>query len=465
MPSPIAAVHSPAGRPKASGAPVAVTLSEAVALALRDNRTIRSAYLDRVAQKFDLVVAQSAFQPRLVITGGMLENHASGHSALDAEITPTVNWKAPTGATVRFAWDRQNRIDGANGGHSDTGSVVVSQPLLRGGGLAVNMAPIRIAELQERINRLNLQATVIDTVTSVVLAYRGLLQAQEQLQLSQASLGRTRSLLDTNRALIAAGRMAAADIVQTEASVANQEVALSVAQQQKQSAQLQLLQLLAVDPRTDIVAADAVRVDHVGINVEQAVALGLDARRDVIAQHEAVEQSRQALLVARNGRLWDVSLTGSFDRTRGEGALAVTDQARTSSSVGLQFNIPIGGPELKQQEVQATTNLRTAQVRYEDLTQVAETQIRDAVQDAEANWSQVEAARRAQDLARQALDNEREKLKAGHSSNFEVLSFTDDLRAADTQALAAAIAYLNALTSLDQLAGSTLTTWHITLND
>jgi outer membrane protein TolC len=57
--------------PAASGAPVNLSLVEAVALGLRDNRTIRSAYLDRIAQRFDLVVAQSAFLPKLNIVGSV----------------------------------------------------------------------------------------------------------------------------------------------------------------------------------------------------------------------------------------------------------------------------------------------------------------------------------------------------------------------------------------------------------
>ena len=43
-----------------------LTLGDAVFLGLRDNRAIRSAYLERIAQKFDLRVAADAFNPAAV---------------------------------------------------------------------------------------------------------------------------------------------------------------------------------------------------------------------------------------------------------------------------------------------------------------------------------------------------------------------------------------------------------------
>ncbi|RHW19456.1 TolC family protein [Sphingomonas gilva] len=463
--SPVAPVSSPAApRPAISGPPVAISLEDAVAIGLRDNRTIQSAYLQRVVQKFDLAVAERRFQPRLDIVADVFHERALGRTAIRSTITPAVSWLAPTGAQIGFVWDRRDRLDQPTSS-SEIASLFVTQPLLRGGGFAVNMAPVRVARLQEEINRLGLKATVADTVATIVFAYRNLLQAQEQVRLAELSLERTRNLLETNRALIDAGRMAAADIVQTESGLATQQVALLQAQQSRASAQLALLQLLAVEPRTNIVAGDAIAAEHVPIDVERAIAFGMAGRMDVLAQRKALEQARQALLVAKNNRLWDVSVVGTVTRQRGSDPILGRIEPRTDHTIGLQLAIPIGDPSAEQGEVRATTDLRTAELRYEDLSQSVETQIRDAVQSVEASWLQLEAARRARELAARALDLQREKFEAGRASNFEVLSFQADLRAADTQELTASIAYLNALTQFDQQIGSTLDTWQISLND
>lgn len=46
-----------------------LTLSDAIYLGLRNNRAIRNAYLDRIAQTFDLRVAEDRFTPKLSLTG------------------------------------------------------------------------------------------------------------------------------------------------------------------------------------------------------------------------------------------------------------------------------------------------------------------------------------------------------------------------------------------------------------
>jgi len=473
--SPVAS--PPPAVPAVSGPHINLSLAEAVALGLRDNRTIRSAYLERIVQRFALVVAQSAFLPKLNITGGVAASRTAGAPGTTSTLSPTASWLAPTGATVQFTWARNQTVGGGAAAEEiDTTSLTVTQPLLQGAGLAVNLAPIRIAELQEQINKLSLETTVSTTITSIIQAYRTLQQAQEQFKLAQASQQRSTSLLETNRSLIAAGRMAAADLIQTQADAANQQVSVLQAEQARDSAQLALLQLLAVDLHTDVVASDPIKAEHVDIDLDQVIALGLDSRMDLLAQRKALAEDRQSLLVAKNNRLWNLSVTGSVQNERFSGAapaLATVSGTNTitsvtsgtTGSVGLQLSIPIGDYSLRQGEIEAQITLKTAEIQLEDLQQQVEVSVRDAVHGVEISWLQLESARSASDLAAKALENQRDKLKAGRASNFEVLSFEASLRAANNQALAASISYLNALTNLDQQLGTTLKTWRISLND
>jgi len=460
-------VPSPPSAPIPRGPAVPLSLTEAVAIGLRDNREIKSAYLERIVQKFDLVVAERRFVPVARISAQISDRRGNGAGSDDTSASGGIDgsWLLPTGATVGFSWGRFERLDSRTPDRTDTGSVSLDQPLLRGAGLDVNLAPLRSARIAERINKLSLESTVSGVVSSIIYSYRALLQAQEQVRLAELSLARTRTLLETNQALIEAGRMAAADIVQTQSELANQEVALFSAYRQRESAQLALLQLLALDQRTNIVAEDKVEAEKVVIDLERAIGLGFDSRMDMLSQRLAIDQARQALMLARNNRLWDLSLTASVGRREDVDPIVGALDPRTDSIVGLRLGIPLGDYGPRQAELRAETSLRTTQLRYEELTDAVEAQIRDAVQTVEMNWLQLEAARRARDLTARALDLQQEKLKVGRASNFEVLSFQDSLRNADAQELSARIAYLNALTALDQQIGSTLETWRIQLND
>lgn len=464
--SPIADVPSPEGVSIPQGEPLPLSLDEAVALMLRHNRTIRSAYLQRVVERFDLRAAERAFIPQAGIGAEIVTRRAAeGDAGTDAAISTGVSWRTPIGTTVSFAWDQRRSLDGGPDADWGVATLSVSQPLLRGAGTDVNLASLRIARLQERINQLQLHATVSNEIAGVIFAYRSLVQAQEQTRLAELSLERMEAILETNEALIEAGRMAPADIVQTESAVAGQELTVLQARQQQVSAQLALLQRLAIDPGVNVAAIDTIEAERVPINYGQALELALSARVDVLAQRQSLEQMRHSLVVARNNRLWDLSVAGSVTRFGGGDRFPAPFAGRTDYAAGLRLEIPIGDISARQNELRAETSLRTAELRYDDLIQGVETQVRDAIQNVEANWRQVEAAQRRRALAERALAIQHERLRFGRASNFETLSLQADLRAADTQELSANIAYLNALTILDQQIGSTLDTWRISLED
>lgn len=476
--APRAPVASP---PAPTAAPVgprfAVSLAEAVFIGLRNNRTVKSAYITRVAEKFDLFVARTRFRPTAVLAASAEEAFERSGTGSTITVSPTVSWLAPTGAEFQFTWSRFDARSGGQRVATDTTALSVTQPLLRGAGLAVNAAPVKIAELQDKIDRLALKSTVANTVDEIILAYRNLLQAQEQLAIARDSLDGSHAQLQLNQALIDAGRMAAAEIVQTQADIANQEVALLQVEQQRNSAQLALLALLAMDLHTNVVASDVVKADRVDVDLDRAVAMALDNRMDYLAQRRALDQARQNLIVAKNNRLWTLSIVGGVQHQGGVsgGGLVVDPVTRQivtgvgqqgdSATIGLNLRIPLGDFSLQQQEVQATTAVRVQEVQLADLAQRIEAEVRDAVQQVELSWRQVDAARQAHRLANLNLTLERERLKVGRASNFEVVTFESNLRAAATQELSAVIAYSNALTTLDQQLGTTLDTWKISLND
>lgn len=78
---------------------------------------------------------------------------------------------------------------------------------------------------------------------------------------------------------------------------------------------------------------------------------------------------------------------------------------------------------------------------------------------------QVELARQARELSERKLTIEKEKLLDGRSSNFQLVTFQNDLVSAQNNELNATIAYLNALASLDKTLETTLETWKIEIGN
>lgn len=461
-----------------SGPELPLTLPEAVYLGLRRNPAVRSAYLQRVLDSFNLRVAESLFSPKGVLITSVLVDRTGSSRNGELRATPTVQLLTPLGTTISFGWDIGQRArrqtgngqtgDGMLAGNSDL-TLSVIQPLLRGAGPDVATAPLRQARLEERYNRLRLKSTVADTVTEIVGVYHQFLLARQQIALARNALDRARELETTNRALIRAGRMAEAELVQAQSTAVNQELAVLQAEGAFDTARLRLLGLLALDLNTRIVPADRLTAEPVRVELEAARSLAFENRPDYLSQMIANEAAKIGLDVARNQRLWDltvvagVSLPGS-GRT-GLRASERLPNTKTDLRAGIQLSIPINNPAIEQQEVQATVGLRQAELQLDRLRIEVETQVRDGVRDLEASWRRYTLSRRARELAERTLAVETVKLRAGRSTNFQVVAFQDQLRAAESAELGTLIAYLDSLVALDRLLGTTLDTWRIELND
>ncbi|GFM86695.1 hypothetical protein PSCICO_20940 [Pseudomonas cichorii] len=445
-----------------------LTLADAVFLGLRANRSIRSAYLERIAQKFDLRVAKDRFTPKLVLSSRYLANRSQSDSYRQTQVIPQTTMLGEYGTQLSLAWTNQLTLADSTGrSRNDGATLTIIQPLLRGAGKDIATAPVRLAVLAEKVNRLALKSTVSDTITQIITGYRELLRAQEQVRIARDALERSRQLLDANRAMISAGQMAEFDIVQTEADVATQELAIEEASNQLDASRLELLRLLALDLGTRVRAAEVLEARRIEVGLTQALATAQERQPAYLTRLIATKQAEINLAVARNDRLWDVSLIGGASqiRDRIQNDFGPGTTRTWEGYAGIQVDIPIGDLSRRQAEVRARVDVENQDLLLAEANQSLARDVGDGVRDLGTRWRQYEISQRARELSLRKLNIEREKLQAGRSSNFQVLSFEADLRNAENARLNALIAYLNAQTDLDQRLGTTLESWEIDLND
>ncbi|MDF0730682.1 TolC family protein [Pseudomonas entomophila] len=447
----------------ASQAPeVALELADVIALALRDNRAIRSAYLERVAQKFDLRLARDRFAPQLTLKARYLGNRNHDDRYRHAELAPGASLLTAYGTRLSLAWAYDHtRADTAGPRFRDGADLMIRQPLLRGAGPEVATAPLRLAQLTEQTNRLALKDAVAQTITQVIGLYRELLRAQEQLRISRDALRRSQRLLEVNRSLIAAGRMAAFEIVQAEAQVANQELALEGSRDRLHASRLSLLQALALDLATPLRASERPQALRLQVSAEQAQARAEVLQPAYLMQLIASQQADIDLRLAHDQQRWDLSLVAGASQAHERPG----DNRAWEHYLGLELEIPIGDLSRRQSLVRAQVMQATQQLRLAESRQQLRREVTDAVRDIEVRWRQYEIAGRALELSRRTLQIEQEKLALGRSSNFQVLSFESDLRHAQSAQLDALIAYLQAQAALDLTLGVTLERWAVALND
>ena len=476
-----------------------LTLADAIALAMRNNRQLIGSRFTRRRERFALKVAQDEFKPDFRIGSfRRFETEEGGWARDDTGVTFDATLRLPTGGQLGLV----NTVAGDGIDDQDYGNSLTlrfTQPLLRGGGIGVNMASLRIARATERIGALTFERAIGDVARTVVFAYRGFLQAQRNVEISARSLQRSKDLLATSRSLIQAGRMAELELVQAEANVAERELVFVGAENRLDAARLALIDVLDIDSETIIRPTETLSVERAPSVGAQNMAMGCAARSartpgnptdesEPTAEGCAttatrlielalanrpehlqallrIENAEGELLLAKNNRLWDLSTTfavdvdGNADSLHaglGEPYGLVPDN---DLRVALELSVPIGDIASKQRYFRARSSLARAHLDLAELRQSIDIAVRNDVRNVDARLRQVGLASRASELATRKLDAERQKLKLGLTTNFRVIVFEDDLVRAQTNELSATITYLNALSSLDQTLGTTLQTW------
>ena len=454
---------------------IELSLAQAVRLALQNNPTLIDAQLRRRVERFDLAQAENRFVPELSFGTLSVEQTADlGDDARFYRLAagPGVLLRLPTGGTVDINPSWSVFLDEAGQTVSDGTGVRLrlQQPLLRGGGIKIGTAPVRLARIAEAGHLLAFEAATMDVVTAVIYRYRAVIDAERRLAIDQDALDRTRGTLSVNRALIDTGRMADTAIAETEAEVARRELALIRSRDRRDNARRDLNVLLNLDAAARVVPTEQAMVDAgaVAPDLQAVLALAKVGHTGYRRALLNVENAAVGVTLAENDMLWDVSLSADVDlhrsgSRRGSNGLVVRDLTRPYT-VGIALSIPVGDAAAKARR-RARLTAKTAALRAEhalaSTLREMETDVQNGVRAVGVGLREMELAQRSLELAMDKLQIEQEKLRLGRSTNFRVTQFQADLVQAQVSELNARIRYLNAVAALDRTVGGTLATWDI----
>ena len=427
--------------------PLTLTLGEVVQLALRNNRTLLSARHGREVQRLSLSVREDRYRPRASI-GASVRDNDTGPGTASLSAGPSI--RIPIGGEFRLDWSRPI---GDRNDRAGAWTLRFSQPLLQGFGIDVDTAPVHLARIGERKNVLAFRDAIAGVIGSVVTAYRSVIRAHRAIAISRESLARSERQLAINRSLIRAGRMAVREIIQTEAEIANRELALVRSENGLSTANAALISILDVDGATTILPVRGMpSIELVRLDPDSSIETALANRSDFHVALLDQEVARINLRLAQDARRWNLTLDASVAR----GVSGERDYA-----VGLGLAIPLGDRSPALDEASARNELRNAGIALAELRQSIPIEVRQALHDVEVGFRLVELARKARGLAEQQVEVEQRKIAQGLTSTFQLTAVEDDLVGAQTNELDAGISYLNALTALDRALGTTLQTWGI----
>ena len=266
--------------------------------------------------------------------------------------------------------------------------------------------------------------------------------------------------------------MAERDVIQAEADIARREIDVVAARGGLDAARLNLVDILDLDTEARFNVVEGLGAGEPAaesIDAETALATALANRPDHRIGLLGIRNAETRALVARNDRLWNLSLTlgRTFMGPNDGFDSAFGGLDRTGNRVSLDVHVPLGraasGPAQLEHR-RAVAGLRIARNGLDDLRQRIAIEVRNALREFELAAQRVELARKARSLAQQKTEIERQKLNLGVTTNFQLVTFENDLVLAENAELDALVSHLNAATALYRTLGTTLERWGIELD-
>jgi outer membrane protein TolC len=311
-----------------------LTLREALAMALENNKDIEVARQNVKIAEFDLTAARGVYDPRI-----------SSSSYYERSKSPISSFLSggSNGATTQSDYTGTARLEGLTpklGGsyHLDFSSVRLTtnnqftalnpqyptaltfsytQPLFRGRKIDASRRLIEIAKKNLSLTDTQFRQRAIETITSVQRAYWDLVFTLRNLQVQKDALRDSQAQLEHNKRLVTEGALAPIDVVAAEAQVAGFEQSLFSSLEEVSRSENNLKNLIAVNRQADlwnlaIVPTDSVDIAPPEISLPEAMKAAMDNRPELQQSNIAREINQVDQKFFREQTKPAIDLVGSY---------------------------------------------------------------------------------------------------------------------------------------------------------
>lgn len=457
--------------------PLEMGIQKAILMALENNQglkverlspAIRYTFEGEERAAFDPVVGWdlSTSRERTRSRGGS----GSGLDSSTSERTSAEAWLQqylPTGTTLNVTGSAT--LTGS--GHSlysdkfETSRVglSVTQALLRGYGLDVNLASLRQARLDTLLSHYELRAFVESLLADVEETYWDYALAERQIEIYTQSLRLAEQQLSETEERIGVGKLAETELAAAQAEVALRREALINARSLLAKTRLLFLRLLnppglwgrqvALQMQP---AVPETKLD----DIEAHVQVALKMRPDLNEAKLRVRRGDLEIVKTRNGLLPKLDLfvelgKSGYSRSLGHSIGDIGGKGY-DALVGLTYEFPVGNRAANARHDRAVLTARQLREAVDNLAQLAQVDVRSAYLEVERTREQVVATAATRKFKEEALRAETEKFRVGKSTSFLVAQAQRDLVASQIAEVEAVVNLLKGLVELYRTESSLL---------
>jgi outer membrane protein len=387
-----------------------------------------------------------------------------------------------------------------------------TQPLWRGLRFDNNRRQIEVAKKNLSLTDAQFRQRTIETITQVQRAYWDLVFALRNLQVQRDAVRDARTQLEHNKRLVAEGLLAPIDVVAADAQVSGYEQSVYSALEDVSRAENNLKNLIAENRQSQfwnvsIIPTDPVDLEPPAVSLQDAMEAAIRNRPE-LKQSEAVaeinridqkyfrEQTKpQVDLIGSYGV---VGLAGTLNQTTNPLSLTNADlRARINElsalnglaplappvsqpipedliggfpqsfgslaanrynnfRVGVQLNLPLRNRTAEAQLGRSLVEAHRIETQREQLEQLIQIDVRNALQIVRTAGSRLRAAAAARSASEQQYASEQRRFDAGQSTLFLVLERQTALTTARGNELRAQTDLNKAIAELQRATGNSL---------
>ncbi|MDP3730042.1 MAG: TolC family protein [Candidatus Omnitrophota bacterium] len=466
-----------------------LAMVDCIAMALKSNSEISIKRITPYIEDNNILIQKSRFEPHFTFDGSLSDSVEQDPSTLlGANILKTgeeafdfgYNQKFTTGADLEldFFNTRTNSNSPTfvpNPAYESEAEITITQPLLKGGGIAVNTADFRIAKNNKLKSAQDFKTEVIKVLTNVKKSYYDFQYSREQYIVAQKSLMRVEDLHRINKEKYAKGLASDIDITESEAEVARIRQALYEAEAIMKLAEdsLKLITNLVDDPalwNARIVLLEGLEYEKRDVDLPGAIKTAFIYRPDYEAAKIDLRNRDIAIVVTANGMLPTINLLASFG-LNGLDAIYAKDLANVGGgkynnwTVGFNVDVPLIGDENRGKYERSKSEKEQALLAFQRLEQKIILDVRNVARNIDINYRKLEASSISKESEDKNYTAQELRFKAGLVSTLDIVIYQERLARAEVSYVKSIIDYNVSLIELSRAQGTMLFDDNITLEE
>ena len=337
-----------------------MTLREAIASALANNKDIEVARDNVKIAEYDLLSAHGAYDPRLSAqsyferiktpAASFLSGASNAVETADFTASSRLEGLAPKfGGNYRLEFSSVRATSNSlftalNPQYPTALTFSFTQPLIRGLRFDLPRRQIEVAKKNLSLTDAQFRQRAIEVITSVQRSYWDLVFALRNLQIQRDSLNDSRTQLAHNRRMVAEGSLAPIDVVAGETQVANFEQAEFSALEDVTRAENNLKNMIAENQRAKLWSVSLIPTDQADLTLPQvslpdAMNAAMQNRQELRQSDLAREINLLDQKLYRDQAKPEIDLVGSYGIVGNAGTLTATTSPFTASSDQLRARV------------------------------------------------------------------------------------------------------------------------------